>query len=513
MQAFCIQCGKQIQESSRFCRICGAEQFPAEPAVSGLGKVAPSVPTRCIPPPPQRSIEAPPPPPPPPPLPTQPAPVYLPPSAPNVAPPAAPIVCGHCATANSSSYRFCRACGVALLSSPPVPSPPSGVSAPSFAPGAVPNPPSPVQSTPHVPSTVPQPAPNGLPPALSLPPIPSGESSALPGPWWARLLGIWADVFIFEAIFFPLLLTVGSFAITMKPLASAENPGVVLLMIYGLGNGIMLPLLLFLYVVVSESIWHTTIGKCIFGLGLRSSRPGRIYPTFGQILWRETWGRFAASVILYCGYWCLFRNNKPAWSDRAAHTLVERRPFRRGLRTRWAIVACISVVVTFTAVGFQIKRESDISRRGEMDTQIKAESQSVDALKQSIDTVANRNNTTNQDMLELEQELRSGGKLIGQHADTAEGLIDQIIEDKLYFNKQDERRVLAQKRYFTIRKEWGEVRDGEGAIMLDASSNSSPDEVNLAVSRIHELETRLETLDEQANVAAKQAFPAASAQL
>jgi hypothetical protein len=164
-------------------------------------------------------------------------------------------------------------------------------------------------------------------------------------------------------------------------------------------------------------------------------------------------------------------------------------------------------------VGFQIKRESDISRRGEMDTQIKAESQSVDALKQSIDTVANRNNTTNQDMLELEQELRSGGKLIGQHADTAEGLIDQIIEDKLYYTQQAERRDLAQKRYFTIRKEWGEVRDGEGAIMLDASSNSSPDEVNLAVSRIHELETRLETLDEQANVAAKQAFPAASAQL
>ena len=506
MQAYCIQCGKQIQESSRFCRICGAKQFSAETVVSEPTEVASSAPTRSISPPPQRSMAAPATPPPsplPPPPSVQPVPVHVPPSSTNVAPPAAPIVCGRCATANDSSYRFCRACGVALLSSSPVPPPSSGVPGASFVSGVVP---SPEQSAPPVPSTVP-------PPALSLPPIPSGDNSALPSPWWARLLGIWADVFIFEAIFFPLLLAVGSFAMTMKPLASAANPGAVLLGIYVVGNGIVLPLFLFLYVVVSESIWHTTIGKCIFGLGLRSSRPGRIYPTLGQILWRETWGRFASSVILYCGYWCLFRNTKPAWSDRAAGTLVERRPFRRGLRTMWAIVACISVVVTFTAVGFQMKRENDISRRGEIDTQIKAENQSVDSLKQSIDTVANRNNATNQDMLELEQELRSGGKLIGQHADTAEGLIDQIIEDKLYFSKQDERRILAQKRYFTIRKQWGEVRDSEGAIMLEAPANSSPEEVNLAVSRIHELETRLETLDEQADVAAKQAFPAASTQL
>jgi hypothetical protein len=104
-------------------------------------------------------------------------------------------------------------------------------------------------------------------------------------------------------------------------------------------------LVLMIYMTVAQATCHTTIGKYIFELEVRSSLPRESYPTLGRIITRETIGRVVSSWLLGIGYWTSARYPLyQAWSDKWADTVVCRRSTKPVLRTAFISFAVIALV-------------------------------------------------------------------------------------------------------------------------------------------------------------------------
>jgi hypothetical protein len=101
------------------------------------------------------------------------------------------------------------------------------------------------------------------------------------------------------------------------------------------------------YMVLSQWICHTTIGKYLFGLELRSASPNQRYPSFWALLSRETGGRLVSMPFFCAGYWSAIRRpQNQAWSDRIAGTVVVRRTTRPRMRAFLKVVAVVSLLFT-----------------------------------------------------------------------------------------------------------------------------------------------------------------------
>jgi hypothetical protein len=101
------------------------------------------------------------------------------------------------------------------------------------------------------------------------------------------------------------------------------------------------------YMTLSQSIFHTTVGKYVFGLELRSTSPRRLYPSFWAVLSRETAGRFVSTLFCGVGYWAWVRRpQNQAWSDQIAGTVVVKR--NTTVRLRRFLKALVVVSLLFT---------------------------------------------------------------------------------------------------------------------------------------------------------------------
>ena len=101
------------------------------------------------------------------------------------------------------------------------------------------------------------------------------------------------------------------------------------------------------YMVVSQWICHTTIGKYLFGLELRSASPNSRYPSFWTLLSRETGGRLVSVLFLCAGYWsAIGRPRSQAWSDRIAGTVVVKRTTTRRLKRFLKVLVVVSLLFT-----------------------------------------------------------------------------------------------------------------------------------------------------------------------
>jgi len=80
-----------------------------------------------------------------------------------------------------------------------------------------------------------------------------------------------------------------------------------------------------IYIVLALYFAHTTIGKYLFNIEVRSSRPDRAYPRISDLAMRDTVFRWI-SLILLTGYMpAFFDRCHRASTDRWANTLVVRR--------------------------------------------------------------------------------------------------------------------------------------------------------------------------------------------
>lgn len=98
------------------------------------------------------------------------------------------------------------------------------------------------------------------------------------------------------------------------------------------------------YMVLSQWIWHTTIGKYLFDLELRSTKQHLRYPSLWTVLSRETVGRFISSFFFFAGYWSVASHPQhQAWSDRLNETVVVKCTERA---RRWKRLLKVVVVVS-----------------------------------------------------------------------------------------------------------------------------------------------------------------------
>lgn len=101
---------------------------------------------------------------------------------------------------------------------------------------------------------------------------------------------------------------------------------------------------LFVYMITSLSLCHTTVGKYVLGLEVASEGSTCSYPPFWKILLRETIGRVCSSFFFGVGYWRVPSSpKKQAWSDEISGTVVKHRDVNSSLK--WALTA-------FVAIGF-----------------------------------------------------------------------------------------------------------------------------------------------------------------
>jgi uncharacterized RDD family membrane protein YckC len=79
------------------------------------------------------------------------------------------------------------------------------------------------------------------------------------------------------------------------------------------------------YMILSEALFHNTVGKRLLGIQLRADSAEARYPSLFQIFARETVGKFLSMVLLGFGFLAGFTNPKTkTWADRLAGTVVVR---------------------------------------------------------------------------------------------------------------------------------------------------------------------------------------------
>ena len=117
-------------------------------------------------------------------------------------------------------------------------------------------------------------------------------------------------------------------------------------------------LALFIYMIVAQASYHTTIGKYVHGLEVRSDRPNKKYPALWRIFVRETIGRLFSCFFWGAGYWLAIRKpKKQAWSDEIAGTIVTTRPTNRVLTRGLTAFVLVALVLDVGIIGYGFYKE------------------------------------------------------------------------------------------------------------------------------------------------------------
>jgi uncharacterized RDD family membrane protein YckC len=114
-------------------------------------------------------------------------------------------------------------------------------------------------------------------------------------------------------------------------------------------------LILVAYMILAQWIWHTTIGKYLFGLEVRTVSPNRRYPSFWALFSRETGGRLVSMPLLCAGYWSgIGHPRSQAWSDRIAATIVVKRPTTASIKGLLKVLVIVSLLFVICVCGVYV---------------------------------------------------------------------------------------------------------------------------------------------------------------
>ena len=175
------------------------------------------------------------------------------------------------------------------------------------------------------------------------------------------------------------------------------------------------------YMTLANALYHTTIGKYVMGLEVRSVNPTLIYPTFSQILLRETIGRLASSLFFGVGYWGSMRvPENRAWSDRLANTVVTKRETHRFLRQGFAGFLALALILYVAVIAWAAQFSARGQRYEDIVTRLQALTTTVNESREAADELWARD-------WDGAPELRAQMVQILAQLATYEGGIDQMI--------------------------------------------------------------------------------------
>jgi uncharacterized RDD family membrane protein YckC len=135
------------------------------------------------------------------------------------------------------------------------------------------------------------------------------------------------------------------------------------------------------YMILSETLFHGTIGKRLLGLQLRADYDEVRYPSLFQILARETVGKFLSAVILGIGFLAgIDHPRRKTWADRLASTVVVR---TRIVSPQFKAVLIPVLLCAYFVIGIVLK-DAYTTHSTQLKYQLTALESRIDILHQKI---------------------------------------------------------------------------------------------------------------------------------
>ncbi len=236
---------------------------------------------------------------------------------------------------------------------------------------------------------------------------------------------------------------------------------------------------LFVYMVVAQTAYHTTVGKYVHGLEVGSEQPSRKYPAFWRILVRETIGRFIASLFWGAGYWFTNRKaKKQAWSDEIAGTVVTVRPKNKVLARAFTAFVLIALVADVAAIGYgQYKEDRDKSYAA-LQNEIQSASNDVTTARQAVDEQLNATKPVNDvfDFVAWQNGMKSLTRDLDQYEaqiDRMQALLQQGISQDLTSSDAERTQLIVLKQVYDIRKRQAEKLRQEANLVISSDYSSA----------------------------------------
>lgn len=416
------------------------------------------------------------------------------------------MFCNYCRTLNPDDAVYCRTCGRTIRFSSDAPptenaQPANGTTLPTVAPPMTPsasdhaaanNPElstaAPFDDSAHA-DIDPSATDIAADDANSAPPKPGPPAAPVTyGTLGQRFTAYFADLAVVYLLVFIAYFVSGAI---QSPLPSGDG-----------GTEAMFLVCLFLYMIIAQATYHTTFGKYVHGLEVRSEQPSRKYPAFWRIVVRETIGRVLASLFWGLGYWFTNRNpQKQAWSDQIAGTIVTVRQTNKVLVRAFTAFALIALITDIAAIGYgQYKNDRD-KRYVALQSEMQAASNGVVTARRAVDQQLSDTRPINNvgDFIAWQNEMRSLTQDLDRYEaqiDRVQALIQQGISENLAASDTERKQLIVLKQVYDIRKREAEKLRQE-ANLVD-NSNYSP-------ASMTNLRDGLELMDSDINALEKQA--------
>jgi hypothetical protein len=289
------------------------------------------------------------------------------------------------------------------------------------------------------------------------------SAEALTGPtyasMWHRFQAYFADLIVVYLIVFVLYFLSG---VVQKPL-SAEKEEFQIAFI----------LSLFLYMTVAQTAYHTTIGKYVMGIEVRSARLDKKYPSFWRVLLRETVGRILSSLFWGAGYWtAIRRTEKQAWSDQLAGTIVSYRPTLKVLKLAFSAFIVVAFVVDVGIIGYGMYTEQHNKEYAAFVTEIKAVASDVQSARAAVNQ---RNNSDAKDLDSWQIRSRALKVELDQYEfqlRRMQELIQKGLRENLTASDTERRQFEVLQQVYDLRQQQVKKLREEAGLILDCDGTA-----------------------------------------
>jgi hypothetical protein len=266
---------------------------------------------------------------------------------------------------------------------------------------------------------------------------------------------------------------------------------------------------LFLYMVVAQAAYHTTIGKYVHGLEVCSAKPNRKYPAFWRILLRETFGRLFSLFFWGLGYWMALRKPKiQAWSDELAGTVVTVRPTNRVLVKALTAFILVAFILDVGLTGYGFYKEDRGKKYAALQQEMDTTGNAVIAARKDVDNKLNSAPTvkTWADFAIWQRIMKS----FKNDVDVYEGRIDHIQEliqrgiSEDLGSEAERRQLVILRQVYELRKQQAEKLRQEANFVISCEPTQNAyaalqNDLQLIDSDIKGLDNKASQLLEEIN--------------
>jgi len=264
-------------------------------------------------------------------------------------------------------------------------------------------------------------------------------------------------------------------------------------------------LALFVYMIVAQASYHTTIGKYVHGLEVRSDRPNKKYPALWRILVRETIGRLCSCFFWGAGYWLAIRKpKKQAWSDEIAGTIVTTRPTNRVLTRGLTAFALVALVLDVGIVGYGFYKEDRDKQYAAYQKEIQSVTTEViasrDPVSQKIADTKPVNSLSEfllwQDQMKL---LKKDLDRYENQIDRMQSVLQRGVSENLAASETERIQLVKLKQVYEFRKNQAEKYRQEADLVINCEWTKSSlvglgNDLKLLDSDVEGLETQASQL-------------------